>query len=620
MTEEYRPDIDGLRALSVLSVLTFHLGTGVPGGYVGVDIFFVISGFLITSILYGDIVVGRFSILGFYDRRFRRILPALLVVLLTTLVAGAVMFLPDEFSRLAVQTAYAAFGVSNFYFLFNSGYFDAAASQQPLLHTWSLAVEEQFYLVWPFALALLAKFAKGRESIANRWLLGVIIALSLTASVIITPVNQTFAFYMLPTRAFELALGGILAFLPQRTGSFARYGGVVGLIIVLGTVIYFNESMAFPGMLALLPSVGAALVIWPRTEPAAADRVLTLKPVVYLGKISYSLYLWHWPLIILARRMVPQGGLTLWAQLAVALLALVLADFTWRFIEQPFRLWRPASRVSVSAGLIGTSVVAAVAAVIVVMAGFPGRLTEAAANLAGFKYDYRSDYREGTCFLRPEQGAGDVDIKTCLPEKVSLLVWGDSYAAHYYPALKQLFSAPLGQLSASGCPPIVDFVSTSRPNCKGFNDFAIQHILQRPPKVILLSGNWYSYQFDLGALDKTIERLRGAGIKVVIAGQSPNFDTPVPELLAKRLQSGNASTYSDDDLTLAARLMDAKMSAHYQANQIYISVFRPLCPKDRCALTANGRLIYWDRGHLTIDGALLFAGTFIKKLKDDIQF
>jgi peptidoglycan/LPS O-acetylase OafA/YrhL len=333
----YRPDIDGLRAVAVLSVLAFHYGAALspewrlPGGFTGVDVFFVISGFLITFKLAEDIAAGTFSILGFYDRRICRILPALLVMLAVTLFAGKFLLMPGDYKALAISTAASAFGVSNFFFLSHTGYFDQSADLLPLLHAWSLAVEEQFYLVWP---PLLFVIAAGRKRIDIAAALAAIVIIGFAASVLWFDANPKAAFFMAVPRAWELAIGALLVFLPPLSRAFGEVATAMGVALIGGGFILVSAS-SFPGVAALYPCLGATLVIWPRSEAAKAATWLgILSPI---GLISYSLYLWHWPVWVLFRTYINGGVPRIREAASLALLSIALATLSYLFVERPFR-------------------------------------------------------------------------------------------------------------------------------------------------------------------------------------------------------------------------------------------------------------------------------------------
>ena len=333
----YRPDIDGLRALAILPVLFFHAGLGLfEGGYVGVDVFFVISGFLITRIIYGEIVAGNFSILKFYERRARRILPALFAVCLFSFVMAWWLFVPLDFKDFSRSLAAAMLFASNILFMDETGYFAAPSEIKPLLHTWSLAVEEQYYIVFPLLLAVAARFFKAYIGMFVILLL----ATSFVACVWATGYRPVYAFFLSPTRAWELLIGSVLAVgvLPVIDNRQMLNGlSVLGLGLVLGSIFLFSADTSFPGWQAAIPCIGAGLLIYVNgSGETIGARILSFKPFVWSGLISYSLYLWHWPLIVFAK--YHSGGelpsAALWGLIG---LSVVAAALSWKFIEQPFR-------------------------------------------------------------------------------------------------------------------------------------------------------------------------------------------------------------------------------------------------------------------------------------------
>ena len=340
----YRPEIDGLRAVAVLSVLAFHYGAPIRGGFSGVDVFFVISGFLITQILVADIAAGTFSVLGFYDRRMRRILPAVLVMLAASLVAGALLLFPGDYTALASSSASAAFGASNFFFLYNTGYFDQVAELMPLLHTWSLAVEEQFYLVWPLLLFALVA-GRARSSVAAIIAAGV--AVCYVGSILYFQFDPKGAFYLPLPRSWELGLGALLVFLPPLSRLASETATAVGLALI-GFGFLAISPIYFPGASAIYPCLGAALVIWPATENTNAGRRLGL--LAPIGLISYSLYLWHWPIWVFYRSYINNGTPGVVGAIVLTIASIIIATLSYRYVEQPFRRRRWPAMRTVSIG------------------------------------------------------------------------------------------------------------------------------------------------------------------------------------------------------------------------------------------------------------------------------
>ncbi|MFC3695314.1 acyltransferase family protein, partial [Chenggangzhangella methanolivorans] len=327
----YRPEIDGLRAVAVLSVLLYHAAGLVPGGFVGVDVFFVISGYVITKTIAADLAAGSFGLWSFYERRIRRIAPALGVTILATAAASAAILLPIDLEAMGKSAIAAALMVSNMLFWGQAGYFDAAAQAKPLLHTWSLGIEEQFYLIFPLLVAGLWRFA--RRAVVP--VLAVLAAASFAASIWHLPVDPDDVFYLAPYRFWELLIGALIALRPARALEGSAFA-FLGLGLIAGAVLLYDDKTLFPGLAALAPTLGAALAINGAREGMAAARLLAARPLVLVGKISYSLYLVHWPLIVLVeyRQDARLDATEAWLVIAVSL---VLAWISWHFVEQPFR-------------------------------------------------------------------------------------------------------------------------------------------------------------------------------------------------------------------------------------------------------------------------------------------
>jgi peptidoglycan/LPS O-acetylase OafA/YrhL len=334
----YRNDIQGLRGVSVLAVVVFHLALGLPGGFVGVDVFFVISGFLMTGIISDEYIRrGTLSFGEFYSRRIRRIFPALLAMILLTTALGYFLLLPGDYKEFAQSGLYAALSLGNVFFFFSTGYFDIPSESKGLLHTWSLGVEEQFYLIWPPIMFALLAVAKGRRA-SMAWLLLCIVGAGFLASVYGVLANPKAAFYLLHARLWELAAGGLLVFVPRlRSRGLNELLPAAGLALILWSVFFLSPAGLFPGWNALPAVAGAALIINPASASSSVARVLALQPLPFLGRISYSLYLWHWPLIVFWRQYRSGAALTI-AEAGILAGASVLVAFaSWKWVEQPFR-------------------------------------------------------------------------------------------------------------------------------------------------------------------------------------------------------------------------------------------------------------------------------------------
>ncbi|MCC7536874.1 MAG: acyltransferase [Deltaproteobacteria bacterium] len=357
-TTHYRPDIDGLRAVAVLFVLFFHLFPGrLPGGYVGVDVFFVISGFLITQIISRELDDGRFRITTFYARRVKRIFPALLVMLVFALVVGYLGLFTQELKSLGLHVASGAAFFSNVTLYLESGYFDTAAESKPLLHLWSLGVEEQFYIAWPW-IALLVKKAEANRRGAGRWGLVVLAVASFVCNVVLTRTNPTASFYLPFSRFWELAIGGLLALSPgtKLPPGLSRVATVVGVGLLVASAFVLDRTRLFPGFWALMPVLGSALLIHGGEAPGFLRRVISTRPLVFVGLISYPLYLWHWPIIVFFRAF-GADPIPTWVKLILLALSVLLAWLTFALVERPIRSRSGASKVQV--GLLAAGVFSA---------------------------------------------------------------------------------------------------------------------------------------------------------------------------------------------------------------------------------------------------------------------
>lgn len=368
----YRPEIDGLRALAIIPVVLFHAGIfGFAGGFVGVDIFFVISGFLITSILLRELRAGTFSFMNFWERRIRRIFPALFVVLMVTAaITYALPLFPQDFMEFAKSLFAQSLFISNLFFMRKEGYFAAPSETAPLLHTWTLSVEEQFYILLPVLLFLLWKFFKAKivptlfVFVIFSFVLSVYLVNLFPGDYFTAPylpdvwrgaLNQTVGFYMLPTRAWELMVGALLAAsaFAIHSKKVAEVGSMVGVFAIAYAVTQYSAAIQFPGVAALLPVMGAALIIASNTHmQTRVGRMLSWPGLVWVGLISYSLYLWHWPVFVYAKILFPEENVVL--TFALILLSVILAWATYKFIETPFgqRKYIPHKRTMVGVGLV----------------------------------------------------------------------------------------------------------------------------------------------------------------------------------------------------------------------------------------------------------------------------
>lgn len=622
---DYRADIDGLRAVAVGSVVVYHAAPSyLPGGFIGVDVFFVISGYLITGILLSDIARGDFSIGRFYNRRVRRIFPALITVLLTCLIFGWFYLMPDDLAQLAKHAIAGATFTSNIVLWSESGYFDAAAETKPLLHLWSLGVEEQFYIVWPLLIAALYRYV---PKAVMGWVIGLALV-SFVVNLVQTPADPSSAFYLPHTRFWELLAGALLAMAHSRRpvangrASSSRRSEVLsllGLAVIVGCCFAYDENIGFPGIWALPPVLATVAILAFAPSGRVTRSVLVWRPMVLIGLISYPLYLWHMPLLTFLRTTtIAEASIT--NRLIAVALSVLLAIATYRFIERPVRFGRrvPSNRTAWT--LVGTMTLAAsVSAAVVHRDGYPTRYP---AELAGLFEVSRSarevqeqSFTKGRCFLEPTESADRFGSQCSIaadapPSSVpEVLLWGDSHAAHLAPGLIDLLSPNkalrFSRLTASGCPPLLDYDVAHKRLCRGINEYVARYVERQRPSVVVLAANWMSHDFN--RLDSTLRLLNGSGVKhVVLVGPVPKWQVPLPKVV---LQSALSSPdhlparYTSSRLDGRVFDLDDRMRKWAQARGIdYRSPLRQLCEQGRC-LSLSGddfsTITSRDDAHLT---------------------
>ena len=524
-TSRYRSDVDGLRGLAVIAVVVFHaFPLLVPGGFVGVDVFFVISGFLITQNIVAGLQDGTFSFAGFYARRIRRIFPALALVLAAAFVGGWWSLTADALQQLGQHVASGVLFVSNFVLWRESGYFETAADTKPLLHLWSLGIEEQFYLAWPLILMLAARLRLNLLGVASVLGMG-----SFLLNVVLIGADPVATFYLPFTRAVELFTGAVLACgwsrVNQASGpSNLRAAVGVSLIVVAAGVL--DSASAFPGWWAVLPVAGAALLL---SAPAAwVNRVvLAARTPVWIGLISYPLYLWHWPLLVFFA-IIKFAPLTLLERGLIVGLSFVLAWLTCRFVETPLRFGKSSSRKTVG-GLCAAMMVVAVAGAIIVQGrGFDVRLPVEIRAMANVPTQ-NARWRFHQCLL--DLGVETSFANECIDRgrRPLVMVWGDSTAAALIPGLRKAQETrnfAIAQFTSSSCIPILNADIASTPNCSAINDKVIGLAREIRPDIVVLHGAWEAHLDKVAA---TVGALRAqTGARVVVLGSVPWWKRGLP--------------------------------------------------------------------------------------------
>jgi peptidoglycan/LPS O-acetylase OafA/YrhL len=624
----YRPDVDGLRAVAVLLVVFYHLLTRfATGGYVGVDVFFVISGYLISSVILSEMAAGKFSVVNFYERRIRRIFPALFAMLLGSAALTYFYFVPSETEAFAKSLLAALFSVSNFLFWRQAGYFDTPSALKPLLHTWSLAVEEQFYIFFPLFLIAVRRWFPDRLRAAI-WSIAI---LTFALASITVPRDPAAAFYFAPLRAWELLIGTIVSqhYVPAIAGKMQRNAAAIGgLVLILAPAFLYTSKTPFPGIAALPPCLGAALIIAAgETGPSVVGRLLALRPVVFIGLISYSLYLWHWPILVFVERNYILSSAKELNRASVFVASFIAATLSWLFVETPFRTgrFRPSRRALFAVAGVAVLLIAAVGASMIATQGFPSRFPSEALAIDRYTdFDPGVAFRKNECFIDPITTIGGATFENfnkavCLaedPGRKQYLLIGDSHAADLYPGLRNVFpELNISQATAPGCGPFLSQpVDRENAYCIKiyqyiFDDYLSHHHVD----AVLISVRWLEAYFP--GLGNTVAWLQQHGIRVILFGPGIEFDVPLPRLLTLSLLHGNPSMLDGHRKTEPLQT-DEKLAeiARNQWKVDYISIYENLCiPKmetSGCPVyAAPGVPLLFDTNHLTPLGSELFAKT-----------
>jgi peptidoglycan/LPS O-acetylase OafA/YrhL len=603
----YRADIDGLRALAIVPVLLFHARVpGFGGGYIGVDIFFVISGYLITGLIAREIDAGRFSVLHFYERRARRIMPALMMMIAAVLVMASWLYFPDDLRKLPAAALAATLFYSNAHLFFDVNYFGGGAEIKPLLHTWSLAVEEQFYIGFPVLLMLIARVARDWR----RAVVGAVTLLSFGIAVATQAKSDGFAFYLLPPRAWELFAGSLVALgvVPALGRRMREIFAVVGVGAIAFAIITYDKMTVFPGLTALPPVLGAAAIIMAGAETKVA-RLLAKPPLVGIGLISYSLYLWHWPVIVFAE-YAGDAKLTGWSSVAAIALSLGFAVLSWRWVEQPFRDPQRFARRTIFVGT-GAGMLTVCAAVVALAStnGWPSRFNPQALQYLAAARDISP--MRATCH--------DADAARGRPvctlgntAHVDALLWGDSHGVEYAYAISERpgrAGRGLVQMTHSSCAPVIGF-AMPQPGCDAQNAATIARIrADRRIRTVYLAAFWLSAAeiqppAFWKALDHMIAALVGDGRHVVIIGPVGSNGFDVPRALAHGRQRGGIARSELIDRTQALRAIVNRWAGR---GVTFVDPADSLCGPIACDIVRNGTPLYFDAHHPSLTAARLVA-------------
>jgi len=654
----YRADIDGLRAVAVLSVLFFHAGfPAFGGGFVGVDIFFVISGYLITQILIKSIDAGNFSIADFYKRRALRILPAYTAMCLASATIAIWLLPPGPLIDFSESLLSSALFVANFYFAGQMNYFQSAAEELPLLHMWSLSVEEQFYVIWPFAILMLSMLPSPRLRL---FLVGAgTLGGAIFCEWAIRNKSQTMVFFYTPFRAWELMIGALAAMSPvlkmnMRSSTVLSTSGV---LLILGAVLFFEPRRPpFPGISALLPCLGAVLIIITGTfQSTVVHRLLSQRHIVLIGLLSYSLYLWHWPLFAFMRYL-NQGQLGLVLACVLCVMSLGLAYLSWRFIETPFRKTKGRGSYFGNFGtpsVLGASVLtilltAITAAALFYTNGLPSRAS-ALALTASEALDSQHSLTE-KCLRERSPENSLLNLKGCvfgdLSKKPVAALWGDSHANAILPAFEKQFSgksASFELLAMRSCTPIIgeefepDYTGRAARACHAFRDLVAEYLAKsKEIDVIYVSSYWSATLNRLRDLEserssarsgadldvnldpeeifkemvkrRIVAPLREVEKKVVLIGQPPHFEHGGGRCLARKAFLNEPLSDCDQSL---AEYMASVGKVNGLLREIegasFIDLEQIFCDSLKCSPYPENTFAFRDEHHLSVSGALLLA-------------
>jgi len=616
---KYRPDIDGLRAIAVAAVVLYHTGaTPFAGGYLGVDIFFVLSGYLITQLLVGR-RAAPMDLWTFYERRIRRIAPALVLVLLTCIGAGLIWFSPKELIELSRTLLWTlAFG-SNYYFGRKVGYFEAGAATNPLLHMWSLSVEEQFYLFYP-ALVRVLQRAVGSYLVLS---LALLCAASFALDQWFAIFHPRFAFYFPLARAWEFLVGALVAVVPIRASFKAPLanamsgGALAGLVLPL--FVSVPSTSSFGVFFSAVPCLSAAALIQLHAQyDTTVRRILSTPPLVQLGLISYSLYLWHWPLFVFFGRATLQDvSLAEYGGLIAA--AVALAFVSWRYVEQPFRNPRGLERRQVFLVMgISFAGIAALGVAAVVTAGLPIRFSPAAQRAyayldGGTAPTLTAPFNADGCVATDD---GRFPFEKCFrvsSTKPNIVLWGDSHARNYLVGLRdraRVENFNLIRVTYSACVPAV-YDSNATPDCAAFNRSVFSR-LDRHITAVIMAAQLFTKPDSMGPMQRTAALLVHERIRVIVVGAALAYKQAVPLYVAR-------SVTTEDPALLDSR---GKMRASFAETEArvrrafatlpgvtFVSVYRTVCHNGRCPMTIGAGIpMQFDEAHTTAEGSRFLGG------------
>ncbi|MBL4910770.1 MAG: acyltransferase [Alteromonadaceae bacterium] len=646
---KYRADIDGLRAFAVLVVLFFHLDFALfKGGFVGVDVFFTISGFLITGIVLKESVGGAFSFSRFYARRATRLIPAYLVIIIFSLTAAWFLLPPIAFGEFQESAISSMFFSSNFYFLFTQGgYFSSAADSIPLLHTWSLSVEEQFYLLMPLTVVLWLKIKSQK---LQYFTLLIIFILALFVSYFLTHIYQQAAYFLVVSRIHEFLIGSILAVLIFRQASIIKLSiaaanvlFVVSISLLFYTAITFDEASQFPGVLAVIPCTATAGIILAGVNGRCISHtILGNKLLVFIGLLSYSLYLWHWPLITFAK--IYGFSLDVKNQLLLLVLSFVFAYFSWRFIEKTVRYsnWAKQHKVALSFYVLPAIALLSVFFVSKANQFFPVRF-EPQVVLAEAALNSKPELGRETCHTN---NIKIDDSERCFlgskkENAIKAILWGDSHANHFS-GFADVMGVALGlnilEISRGNCPPLLGLyinAQGAKSECIKRNDKVISYIIDNKPQTVILAAAWGGYLLEdllvkennkskldivIKSLRNTLDILLAHDINPIVIEMLPRQKMDLSACYLNKLLNHQMNTLSECKVSplekTFPKLVAVFNNLHIDYNNKvdFISPESLFCKKGECPTYIEGVPIYRDSNHLNLQGSIILGEKYISSL------
>lgn len=608
-SSEFRWDVQGLRALAVLAVLVFHVNPRLlPGGYLGVDIFFVISGYLIIGFIHRDLLQNKFKLLDFFSRRVKRLFPALFFMIFVVAIGVYQYMLPVETTRFAESMMSSLLYISNFYFYSQSDYFNTELHFSPLLHTWSLSVEEQFYIFFPILLLFLHSLKVKRFLT----ILFVFTLLGLFLSEILLRYDPSMSFYFSPSRFWQFSAGGLLSLSPQyqkgiKKSIFFDGIGFLALIVLLLCFYLYDGYVLFPGFNAIVPTIATLLIIWSGGSKGLVYKLLSIQPAKFFGNISYSLYLWHWPVIVFYK-LVVSYSISKVDQFIIVVVSIVFGFVSYRLIEIPFKNYKLAE--GIHRPIIFTVSLSALACIVAILmqSGLGYRFNDQQLRYSSYlDYEPGIHTRAGVCFLTSANSSYlEFNEDACVnynENNKNILLIGDSHASHWYSALNELKkeNESISQVNSSGCKPTLEY--KGRQACVDLMRWAIENLIPETRfNEIVISARWT--EKDLDYLVNTIDTLKNYTDKIVVLGPVVEYEVSLPRLLASansiesisKLRIYNKIKGRDD--LFRSKLKDSLIT--------YVSILDVICPSSETCkvLTKNDIPFQFDYGHLTHEGAL----------------